>query len=173
MNGYEIESAIRADRHVAAQYHGTYAADTLPRHISKLPALLVVNSRPNNHPGEHWLAIAIDKDAVGEYFDSYGRPPVVKSHEDFLHRNCRRWRYNHTLLQDIGSDVCGQYCVTYLIHKAHHISAADFVKAYFSKDCQKNDCIVEAMFKRYSKRTKLCQDLLLTCNKQKCCPRRV
>jgi hypothetical protein len=57
-------------------------------HIDKLPAIskqcCVMNTMPNGHPGEHWVAVLIDAthDRCVEYYDSFGTPPT----KDFLKR---------------------------------------------------------------------------------------
>jgi hypothetical protein len=170
--GYEIEAALRTDPHVSDLYLGTCAADTLPYYIQHTPTLICVNNKPLSHEGEHWLAISIDAEGHGEYFDSYGRPPIVKEHKAFLKRNCKSWIYNQACLQSLGSDACGQYCVTYLIHKAHNIKMNDFITTYFCKDTAANDDIVKIVFSRYTHQKKLCQDMSYNCNKQKCYPRK-
>lgn len=162
---------MRADPHTARHYTGTYAADTLPRHAPQ-PGMLIMNNRRIKHPGEHWCAAWVDPNGRGTYFDSYGRPPVVKEHMAFMNRNCAQWTYNKTPLQAMGSNVCGQYCATFLIHVAHGVALEDYVHAYFTENVQKNDVIVNSLFRRYAAETTLCRELSLTCNAQTCWPRK-
>ena len=169
--GYEIHAVMSGDTHSARHYIGTFAADTLPRYAPR-PSLIVMNNLASHTAGEHWLAATIDAQGRGEFFDSYGRPPLVKNHREFMNRNCTRWDYNETCLQSIGSDVCGQYCVMYLLHRAHGINLSDYVQSYFSNDTIKNDEIVSAMFERYTVKNPLCETLSLSCHNQKCYPRR-
>lgn len=171
MNGYEIHAFMRNDPHTARHYIGTFAADTLPRYAPH-PSFLVMNNLPSYTPGEHWLAAVLDEHGHGQYFDSYGRSPVVKEHRDFMNRNCTRWNYNETCLQSYGSDVCGHHCLMYLLHRAHGITLTDYIQSYFSHDVQKNDEIVSVMFQRYTKKNPLCEFLSLSCHKQKCFPRK-
>nr|CAD7578487.1 unnamed protein product [Timema californicum] len=49
---------------------GVFPADQLPARIAR-PAALVINIDPNTKPGTHWVPIFIDKNGVGEYFDSH------------------------------------------------------------------------------------------------------
>lgn len=172
MNGYAIESAMRSDAHVKTQYIGTFAADTLPRHVHALPALLIVNNQKNTQEGEHWLAIAIDNKRHGIFFDTYGRAPFVRSHRNFLNRNCTRWTYNTKCLQSIGTDVCGQYCITFLMHQAHGVRLKDFLKTYFTDDTLANDITVSELFDHYTKCTKLCEDFASSVSNQKACARK-
>lgn len=171
MYGYEIDFVMRSEPHTARYYLGTFAADTLPRLASR-PCLLTMNTKRISNSGEHWAAASVDEDGRGVYFDSYGRPPTVREHLDFMNRNCVQWSYNKSCLQSIGSNVCGQYCVTYLIHEAHGLSLNEYVTSYFSNDTKKNDAVVSLMYQRYAAETTLCHDLSLCCNKQTCFPRK-
>ncbi len=172
MNGYDIEAAMRSDPHVKNMYIGTFAADTLPRHIASLPALLIVNNRENSHEGEHWLAIAIDKKRHGVFFDSYGRAPFVRTHRSFLNRHCTRWTYNRQCLQSLGSDVCGQYCITFLMHQAHGMRLKTFLKTYFSDNTFENDMTVAELFQHYTQCTKICEDYPPSVSNQTACTRK-
>jgi len=70
MNGEDTERAVR--RRVRC-FDGVFAADRLPND----PCLLVCNTDPSYRLGEHCVAIYVDDEGrYGEYFDSFGRPPV-------------------------------------------------------------------------------------------------
>lgn len=169
MNGNELESALGQDPHAAAMFHGVYACDTLPLTVAKLPALFIVNTDSISKPGSHWQAIYIDCERRGEFFDSYGLPPYVPQHVSFLKKTCKSYKYNHTDLQALNSSVCGQYCAMFLLFKSHGYSMNYFVK-YFSSDCEKNDVLVNKMFKRYTKSVKFCNEFGV--KMQSCCKRK-
>ena len=148
MDGLTLDALMRKDRHVAPLFEGVYAADTLPHRLHKKPALIIANTDPISKPGQHWIAIYVDEHGVGEYFDSYGMPPIVRQHRTFLNKICKQWTINTKSLQAIDSNVCGQYCVLYLIHKAHGYSLHSFIKKLFTSNPQKNDHTVRTLFKR-------------------------
>lgn len=161
---------MRADAHASRHFCGVFPADMLPRQLEKLPALLVANSDCSHLPGQHWVAIHVDAQGRGEYFDSFGRPPVVRAHRQFMDRVCEKWSFNRNQLQDLGGIVCGQYCIMYLLHKAHNRSLEEFVCNMFSKDTTKNDEIVNQLFKNFSKCVKQHDNMSQTKrNKQTCC----
>ena len=170
MNSHELESVMRHDPHTDSLFHGVYACDTLPRALFQLSALFIVNTDPASKPGTHWQAIFVDKDRRGEFFDSYGLPPFVPQHVQFLNKMCKSYKYNHVDLQALDSSVCGQYCVMYLLFKAHGFSMTHFVKHNFTADCKKNDKAVQKMFQNYSKNVKLCDNFLS--KNQSCCKRK-
>lgn len=171
MNGLEIEALMTRDKHVAPFFVGVYAADTLPRRLHKTPALLICNTDPISKPGRHWVAFHIDKNRVGEYWDSYGMPPIVPQHRQFLNRLCRKWSYNNKECQAIDSQVCGEYCVLYLVHKAHGYSLGTFVKKLFTTDPHKNDNTVRKLFHRMFAHKTPCV-LPPGIHTQRCCERK-
>lgn len=172
MDGYSLNALMQEDKHVSPYFEGVFAADTLPRRLQKSPALLICNTDPISKPGQHWVAFFIGSDGRGEYFDSYGMPPLVKQHRQWLQSICKSWKYNHTTLQCIDSEVCGEYCVLYLVHRAHHYSMSKFVKKCFTTNTEKNDTMVKTLFHRmFSHKHKKCilpSDIYT----QKCCAKK-
>ena len=57
----------------STSFRGVFSRDTLP---STINGLLVCNTDPHGKPGEHWIAMCINDDGHGEYFDSFERPPT-------------------------------------------------------------------------------------------------
>lgn len=171
MDGLTLDTLMRRDKHVSPLFVGVFAADTLPRRLNNYPALLICNTDPISKPGQHWIAFFIDKNGVGEYWDSYGFPPLVAHHKRFLNRLCKKWTYNHSSLQAIDSMVCGEYCVLYLVHRAHGYSLHSFVHKLFTSDPIKNDTIVRKLFKRMFGKKRVCVIPAATPT-QRCCKRR-
>ena len=171
MVGQTLHQVIKQDPHAAPLFEEVFAADTLPRYVNKKPSYYIINSDPISKPGRHWLALTIDWHGNAEYFDSYGFPPHTLEHRKFLDRHSKSSRHNHVELQAFDSVVCGQYCIMYLLHKAHGYSLPDFVNMYFTNDRHKNDKYVDEMFQRYMKNIKLCDDIVVKKN-QTCCKRK-
>ena len=79
----------------------------LPKN-TKRPCAIVVNTHPSDKPGEHWVAIYLKTNDKGEYFDSYGLPPLEPRIESFMNESCMNgWKYNAVALQDANSTTCG------------------------------------------------------------------
>ena len=93
-------------------FQGAFACDEL-KPPSSLPASYIVNTDPRCLPGKHWVAIFINKNGDGEYFDSFGSKP----NEDickFFKRNCSKVYYNTKRIQHDRSISCGVYCIYFL-----------------------------------------------------------
>ena len=120
---------------------GIFPADKLPRIIPvRRPLLIICNTDPHYKPGEHWIAIYLDANGAGEYFDSFGRPPL-HIFRDFLDQHCTTWIFNNEQLQSVISTLCGHYCIFYCLYKTLRYSMTEIVNC-FSSDTALNDLIV-------------------------------
>ena len=158
MDGHTLEAVLRKDPHTDSLFAGVFASDTLPHNIHQKPSLIIVNTDPISKPGAHWQAIYIGCDGRGEHFCSYGLGPFVPNIRKFMDRQCKIWTKNTTDLQAFDSSVCGQYCVLYLLYKAHGYSMSEILSR-FSSDCSLNDTFVNLVFERYAKNVKICDDI--------------
>lgn len=109
--------------------------------------MIVVNTDPDYLPGEHWTAIYITDSGVGYFFDSFGRSPQIEIMR-FIKRNTRLWFYNTRVIQDVFSDVCGKYCVLFLLNFMFNNSTHSFLRL-FTKDCKNNDLVCKRLFNFY------------------------
>ena len=127
-------------------YIGTYSRDMLPNQI-KENQFLIVNTDTSDRQGEHWVAIIILSDGKGEYFDSYGLPPLHNEFLDFLDYNCPNgWKFNEVTLQCLSCITCGHYCVAYIKFRCLGHSLSEFV-SLFGKDLVFNDELINLYIK--------------------------
>lgn len=145
MNTRQILNCLRKNDG-KSHYLGVYPADRLPQRVS-LPCAIIVNMDKSTNPGSHWVAIYIDKHGVGEFFCSFGNPPINSHHFKFIKRNSLHWTFNKTKLQCFSSTVCGQYCIFYLFCKIRGFSLKHIL-SYFSKECLKNDTLIKTFYKK-------------------------
>lgn len=145
MNTLEIQQALNF---IPQHNTGVYPADKIPKVWPK-PAAIVANTDGSNKPGQHWIAMYVDRDGRGWYFDSYGLPPIIPQHLSGLRRNCKFFRCNTKQLQDANSTVCGQYCVVFLHFMSVFASPGRFL-ALFHTDTLKNDSIVRKYYKSFT-----------------------
>ena len=69
MDAYRIQKLLK--QRCGRIFLGVFAIDRLPKALlPRRPLLLVCNTAPRDHPGEHWITLFID--ICGEYFDSLG-----------------------------------------------------------------------------------------------------
>ena len=97
-------------------HKGVYARNRLPR-LLNVPSALVGNTVPDHRMGQHWVAIYIDANSRGEYYDPTGRPPHESAYVNFMNKHCLHWTYNIVRVQEEGSTVCEHHYIFYLIHR--------------------------------------------------------
>ena len=99
------------------------------------------NTDPHDLPGTYWVAMYFTSPGKSKFFDSYGFPPKVYGMEDYILRNITM--YNDDLpLQFITSDVCGDYCLFYLLHRARNKDLNTIAAKFRIQDSQWNNAQV-------------------------------
>jgi len=126
-----IKQILSQDLITGPLFKGVFAFDEFSKPRS-FPACMVVNNKPQNHPGEHWLAIFYDKTGRASFFDSYGMSPQFYKFPNFPFWNQRRIQGN--------SDYCGLYCILYLLLKCRK-KENEFFK-FFDNNLLKNDILI-------------------------------
>jgi hypothetical protein len=119
-------------------FQGVFSADTLPDN----PSLLVCNTDISTKPGQHWIAIHVDENGRGEYFDSFGRAPN-EHFEAYMNEHCRIWTFNKKQLQSLFSSYCGNYCCMYCVLRCRSVDMTRMVNM-FTNDTTFNDSIVHS-----------------------------
>lgn len=72
---------------------------------------LIVNTKPSEHEGEHWLAVYNDGKNI-EIFDSFGEPN--KKYSINFKTISNHINYNKVSIQCHDTFVCGHYSIFYL-----------------------------------------------------------
>ena len=127
MNTPEINTLLKKHPHSRPVFKGAYARNRLPR-LLNVPSALVENTDPDHPIGQHWIAIYIDANSRGEYYDPTGRPPHESAYVNFMNKHCLHWTYNTVRVQEEGSTVCGFHCIFYLIHRCAGHSMTDVTR---------------------------------------------
>ena len=142
MNTNEIDTILYADCYTRPFYGGTWALDKIPESKNKT-ACYVINTAPSWHPGTHWIAIFATP-SKKEYFCSYGSSPQP----ELLPLLGSHYTSNTEIIQDLRSDLCGQYCILYLLSKCRGYSLKEFILS-FSLYSALNDRIASGVYENY------------------------
>jgi hypothetical protein len=121
------------------RFQGVFSVDTLPNN----PRLLVCNTDPSTKPGDHWIAIHVDDNGRGEYFDSCGRSPNEHFNR-YMNANCISWTFNVKQLQSVVSAFCGFYVVVYCKFKGRGLDMSIII-LMFTSDTGFNDILVHRL----------------------------
>ena len=152
MNTAQIINALEQDPITRKTFCGVFPSDKLPQTVDKYPCGFVANTDASNEPGTHWVAFHFPSEQRAEFFDSYGQSLDYyrDSFGDFLDKQSYEWDFNNRKLQGAWSDVCGQYCIFYLSHRARGQSMNKIVQL-FNNNTMLNDAKVSQFVKRHFK----------------------
>lgn len=163
---------VLMSRLTGSSFCGVWASDQLASLTSlafKTPAYFIVNTHPAHEPGEHWLALTLDEDGTGTFFDSFGFPPNFYHYPrdilNFLKPRCSAVLHHNRQLQHTLSSACGHHCVYYLCHRAWGLSF-DNVLSLYQEDELKNDETVIRFVKKFQNNTWSCKPR--SCNHSAC-----
>ena len=119
-----------------ALYRGVYASDELPT-IIRRPSVIVANTEPASHQGEHWVCLYFDEEGHGEFFDSFGMPRKIVF-KRYMDENCIAWTFNNKRMQSIVSKFCGHYCIWFCLMKNRNVAMYELVRT-MTNDTGLND----------------------------------
>ena len=152
MNTSQLAHVLSSDPVVKKSFGGVYACDQLPSlSVNSYPKSFVVNTDPKSLPGTHWIAIYLEDEQHGEFFDSYGQHPDMYSEHFLNFMNRTVWKHNEKRLQSAFSSVCGQYCIYYLYYRCRGVPMPSIVNR-FSFNKARNDQFVYSFVKKRYKR---------------------
>lgn len=139
MNTHQLQCAIECDPFMRKTVLGVFSADRIPNIPNHRPVGFIVNTDPIQAPGRHWISFFINKDNVIECFDSYGKHPkeLSKYIAIFLSR-FKNIEINDKRLQSFKTNVCGQYCLFYLMCRCRGFSMLRTLR-HFDNNLLDND----------------------------------
>ena len=110
-----------------------------PQKIKSLPSAYIHNTGYLLE-GIHWVLIIYTKHCT-LFIDTFGRPPKSVFLEASVKRGFKPVLYNTKPLQRRGSQVCGHYCIYFLVHLLENWSITE-INRRFTKNHRKNDLLV-------------------------------
>lgn len=141
MDTEEIFHCLQKHPKTKKMFLGVFSSNNIPVKFFKMqkPVALVYNFDPVGQPGSHWVALYSNGKRSLEYFDSYGLPPI----HSFMFPSYKVIKYNKKRLQG-QSQVCGLYCIYYILEKARNKSIKQIVKSFDPRNFCINDSYVKA-----------------------------
>ena len=145
MNNFEIDE-IMSKLGLESVYGGIYPCDLLPMDLCKRCNYGIICNQSNSQSyGTHWVAIFMPKQGSLEFFNSYGIPPKNEYFLKFIEKDNIYYCYNSVQIQDYNSDVCGQYCIFFLICRFLGIKFDQFINIFDKKNLEQNDQFIEEL----------------------------
>ena len=141
MNNLQIENMVKSHP-CGRNFHGVYAADTLPDTPQRGKSY-IVNCDESHKSGSHWVAFyKPPNNAYPDYFDSFGFPPLNEYFYTFL-KDYRFFYYNNVTLQATSSNICGEYCIFYVIQRMRGLSTLDIISVFDANNAHFNDDFIK------------------------------
>ena len=130
---------------------GVFPLNRLPSGILRYyPYAMIVNTDINNLPGKHWLAIYATRTHL-EVFDPLALELPGYLKRWILNRYGSRWTTNQIAYQHMFSDLCGAYCIWYLMKRHRALSMDQVLIELFPGSPDYNDAIISHYFQYYCK----------------------
>lgn len=128
----QISKALRTDAYARRYFDGVFPCDQLPGQLPLYPSAVVANTDPVGEPGKHWIAFYFNENKHLDYFDSYGSSPeTYPKLNEFANLNSSTIVFNDRQLQGNFSDVCGHYCIAFIVMRARGYSL-EYIMDYYS-----------------------------------------
>ena len=154
MKSHQLESLLHDL--LGDMFCGVWASDQL-HYLTRSfqpPAYFIVNTHPAHLPGEHWLALTLEKEDTATFFDSFGfspdhafYPPEILA---FLRHRSKRILFPTKQLQHPLSFACGHHCVFYLYQRAKGLSLEQIFNLYSDgEEGTENDDLVMEFVRSY------------------------
>lgn len=109
---------------------GCFPADKIPK-SDIYPYAAIINTDKYGYPGTHWVAIYVPNKLNIEYFDSFGELPNETIIKYLL--NFENIHLNKLKIQSLFSDVCGHFCIFYIIKRCRNIAFKKIIQKFCSK----------------------------------------
>ena len=145
LNTIQLLNILKKDKDTLKTFIGVFPKDRLPLRLN-YPCCFILNTQRSYQQGEHWLAVYADEHQNVDFFDSYGHSPNYFNLENYLKKISRNYFHNTIQLQSYSSQICGYYCVLFLLYRSKGFSLKDFQEK-FSKNSNLNDFIILNLIK--------------------------
>jgi hypothetical protein len=126
MNTFQIECLLRQIINpIHHRFLGVFPRDLANEYAKRIceeyltPQFYVANTKPAKHPGEHWVVFYWKRCDQLEFYDSLGLTPEIYG---FYVPNSVIIHMLPRPLQSPFSNVCGQYCVLFIIYRIAQVA---------------------------------------------------
>lgn len=148
MSTIDLENFINkhANEETKAAFLGVFAINQLPQEIPYLPLLFIVNTNTANLPGQHWKAVYVSSDRVGEVFDSLATPIAIQL-QRWMNTFTNKWSSSNLVIQNPLSPTCGAYVLHFVMTRMKQCKTSDM----FTENVLQNEKLVKQFYFNASK----------------------
>ena len=147
-------SEIRAALKKESQFIGAYPCNLIPIKLPPPPYGLIINTDRDDQPGSHWISVFVTKENHGEYFDSFGFPPLVQDIVNFLDKQGFCFCRSDSVIQHPTSVACGHFAIGFLLARFRGVSFEEFLALFDTSPLRNNDTIIKEWNTTFLKQSK-------------------
>ena len=134
---------------ISKTFWGTFSIDNIPL-IKNDIFSVIVNLSKQNEKGTHFIAVSSRKNRI-IYFDSLGDQNIDINLKKYLKKYKKQIIYSNFQLQNLFSNHCGFFCISFILCMENNISLENFLKIFNRKNLYLNDYICIGIIKFYIK----------------------
>jgi hypothetical protein len=136
-------------KQAAVEFIGVFPLDAIPAKL-KSSTCVIINSDPSHLPGEHWLAVTVDKDGHCCFFDSFAKPAAFygKRFEKLLSGTDKDYWRSKVTVQQATSNVCGFHVVYFTAQWLRSIDCNRIMDSYHSSPKVNDQMVVDYLLTR-------------------------
>ena len=132
---------------ISKTFWGTFSIDNIPL-IKNDIFSVIVNLSKQNEKGTHFIAVSSRKNRI-IYFDSLGNQNIDITFKKYLKKYKKQIIYSNFQLQNLFSNHCGFFCISFILCMENNISLENFLKIFNRKNLYLNDYICIEIVKFY------------------------
>jgi len=141
MNSDRIKQVLSTDLITKDVFAGMGCVDMPLPPISKIPAVVILNTDLARNPGEHWCVMVYENKFDRFFFDSFGHKPsfygfMAHISQDSPNSICI---YNDQVIQHEFSQTCGHHCLFFVYHLCKGLKPAEIIRLYSNRHLRAND----------------------------------
>lgn len=140
MRTSQLTTLLRKRKDTRKIFTGVYPCNRIPRSIPE-NAAFIVNTDPHDKPGKHWVAYFFTPSRA-YFFDSYGQAPWKNELQRPMAMRKMKTYFGRRL-QGHSSEVCGHYCLYFILAMIHQLGFSRF-----GTNFEKNDILVKKFVDR-------------------------
>ena len=133
MNTKQLWCALSLNAKTSYFFDGIYSKDTLNDYeMKEKPGFIICNTDPSDKLGEHWVVFFCNENGSVDFYDSLGRDITYYGTEiyNFVTKKISNgWYYCKERTQPIGTSLCGEYCMYYVLMKCIGYEMSKIIKS--------------------------------------------
>ena len=115
----------------------------------KLPAAIIVNTKPAYERGQHWFSVFITESKLAYLNSLKCSPKICNSLFRKLNQSGKKIEYLNNRIQSEYSNTCGMYCLVFLMSMIIHGDFMKFSSLFRYNNFKYNENVIKSLYYKY------------------------